>query len=125
MCSTSPRRSPLGTTDDGDGRLTFVRGVFAQSPGAYPTIGDSSTYANPYAAGSFLFRDFPWIQNPTTKEASVTIDGSGFDLSRGNDFATLPPSFVSGTVSTFGRTQGGTTSPNATPTPGVTVQLAG
>ncbi|MFO0847306.1 MAG: malectin domain-containing carbohydrate-binding protein [Gemmataceae bacterium] len=107
--------TPPWTTDAGAGRLTFGRGVYAPTPNTYPTIGDASALANPYAAGSFLYRDVAWAPSPASETShTVTLDGSGFDPVGGQDFGLLPPSVLFGTV-TGNPQAGGKVLPTASP----------
>ena len=114
---------PGWTTDGGLGRLTFRHGVYSTSTDTFPTIPDTSAYANPYAAGSLLFAAPAWQQtSPTPRTRSVTVGGGGFSLQEGNDFGALPPAFVSGVVTGYAD-KNGELQADAAPQPGVTVNL--
>src|SRR5262249_12087154 len=63
--------STVWTTDGGAGRLSFTGGFRAFTPNTFPTIPDRIELGrppfplvfglpNPYAAGSFMYRDVPW-----------------------------------------------------------------
>ncbi|MBX9623119.1 MAG: FG-GAP-like repeat-containing protein, partial [Gemmataceae bacterium] len=113
---------PAGTTAGGLGRLTFGHGCYGPA-GSFPTTQDSSTYPNPYAAGSFLFAAPPWQQtSPSPRARTVTVAGGGFSLQEGNDSGALPPAVVSGTVTGHGYVNGRLAA-DATPQAGVTVNL--
>src|SRR5262249_32186504 len=110
-------------TNDDVGALTFVGGGALGNPSDYPDTPDEHSMPNPYAAGTFPYREPAWEQTKDTpKTYSVTIDGSGFDLQEKKDFAALPPAFIAGTI-TGHPLQNGKVQPNAVPQPGTTVQL--
>ena len=106
---------PAWTTEDDVGRLTFNNGVFATTAGKFPTTINPSTFANPYAAGTFLFRDPAWTQTADTPTTyTVTIDNSGYSLQENKDFGALPPSYITGTV-TGNPLQNGQVAPTTQP----------
>ncbi|HJZ57319.1 MAG TPA: malectin domain-containing carbohydrate-binding protein, partial [Gemmataceae bacterium] len=87
----------------------------------YPTIPDRIEIGppsfpkvfglpNPYAAGSFQYRDVPWAASPSSPTSyQVTLDDSGTDLVEGQNFGLLPPTLffgqVTGSVPINGKTQ--------------------
>src|SRR5262245_26166130 len=114
--------APWKTNDD-VGALTFVGGGLFGLPSEYPANDGGNSMPNPYAAGTFLYREPAWEQTRNTpKTYSVTIDGSGFDLQERKDFSALPPAFIAGTI-TGHPLQNGQVQPNAPPQAGVSVQL--
>src|SRR5262249_8448293 len=116
---------PAWTTFDDVGRLTFNNGVFATTAGAFPATKNPSTFANPYAAGTFEFREPAWTQTADTPTTySVTIDSSGHDVQENKDFGALPPSYISGTVTGY-PLQNGQVAPGTKPLGGWTVNLLG
>jgi hypothetical protein len=87
------------TTDAGGGRLTFGGGYQATTPNTFPTIANASGLPNPYAAGSFQYREVPWAASPTSATShAVTLDNSTFDLVEGQNFGLLPPTIFFGKV---------------------------
>jgi hypothetical protein len=116
---------PAWTTNGDVGRLTFNNGVFATTAGAFPAATNASKYANPYAAGTFLFREPAWKQTADTPTTyTVTIDNSGYSVQENKDFGALPPSYISGTVTGY-PLQNGQVAPNTQPLAGWTVNLLG
>src|SRR5262249_34913433 len=116
---------PPWTTNNDVGRLTFNNGVFATTAGAFPTMKSPSSFANPFAAGTFLFREPAWKQaadTPTTY--TVTIDDSGYSVQGNKDFGALPPSYITGTVTGY-PLQNGQVAPSTQPLAGWTVNLLG
>jgi hypothetical protein len=106
------------------GALTFVGGGLFGLPSEYPANDGGNSMPNPYAAGTFQYREPAWEQTKNTpKTYSVTIDGSGFDLQEKKDFAALPPAFIAGTITGHPLQPNGQVQPNAVPQPGTTVQL--
>jgi hypothetical protein len=117
--------APAWTTDDDVGRLTFNNGISASTAGAFPTTKNPSAFADPYAAGTFQFRDPAWKQTADTPLTyNVTIDSSGYDLQEHKDFGALPPSFITGTVTGYPQ-QNGQVAPDTQPLSGWTVNLLG
>jgi hypothetical protein len=124
--------SSVWTTDGGAGRLTFTGGYLANTLNTFPTIPDhietgAGTFLqvfglpNPYAAGSFLYRDVPWAASPSSATSyQVSLDASGTELLEGRNFGLLPPTLffgqVTGSVPVNGKSQ-------AVPQSGVPVGL--
>src|SRR5262249_5653636 len=115
-------KAPPWTTDAGNGQLSFLEGFYANAAHTYPTTPDGSQYPNPYAAGTFLFRDPVRVQtSPSGGTYTVTVEGK-FDVKDGNDFGVQPFSTISGTITGQARNNG-QLAPTPTPQSGVTVHL--
>ncbi len=117
--------APAWTTNNDVGRLTFNNGVFATAAGAFPAMNNASSFANPYAAGTFLFREPAWTQTADTPTTyMVTIDNSGYSVQEKKDFGALPPSYITGTI-TGNPLLNGQVAPDTVPLAGWTVNLLG
>ena len=110
---------------DGNGQrdLTDPTAV-ADTNGNYTFGGMAAgTYAVAVDVSSLGGSGPAWQQtSPTPRTRTVTVAAGGFSLQEGNDFGVLPPAVVSGTVTGHDFVNGQLAA-DATPQPGVTVNL--